>query len=91
MKNIQDSLETLGFNTKETKIILTLTAKGSSTVSALARMIKIPRTTISPILQKLKKRGLIRQTQVSGHQEWELIELKEFYKKLDSAIRVFKD
>src|SRR3989339_324810 len=59
-QNIINALSAYGFDEKETKIYLAGLELGSTTVLELSRRTRYPRTTLYPILEKLRRDGIFK-------------------------------
>lgn len=90
MKNIETSLASLGFEPKETAVLVALYRSGRSTVSRLSRTINMPRTTIATVLESLAKKAAIFRVRVGNHHEWEAVEPKMLYHGAEESLRAFK-
>lgn len=90
MKNLKDALVLLGFSNKEIKIYIVLLTRKSLTESELGRMVKMPRTTIAPILRKLEKREFVERAVVKNHKEWRVVELGIIRERFGKIARLFE-
>ena len=64
MKFDQNNLRTLALSSKEAKILNSLKLKTTNTVTSLAKLTKIPRTSVEFYLKNLKKRGLVEKVKI---------------------------
>ena len=65
-KNIQSTLELIGFSDKEVKIYIELLAVGNTTPAVLARRADLNRSTVYDVLGYLKERGLVSSYKKGG-------------------------
>jgi sugar-specific transcriptional regulator TrmB len=91
MDPIKEAFETFGLRRKEVKIMLGLSTCKSVSTSGLARLIKLPRTTIIPILEELKERDFVEVVRIKNHGEWKMAPLSVFREKLEGALKVFEE
>ncbi len=91
MKSIEDGLKILGLDKREIKVMLGLSTCNTVSVSGLARLIRIPRTTVIYILYQLEERGFVEQVGVQNHEEWRMSQFSVFREKLKVALRVFEE
>ena len=89
MDKIRKALEILGLNEKEIKIILGLSALPHLSESGVSRVTKLPRTTIIPILKKLKERRLVSEIKILGHKRWKIAQFEDIRKELLEAYEAF--
>ena len=90
MRNLEEGFKFLGLTQKEIKIFMGLTIRPSTNVSDLAKTIRIARTTLLPLLMKLKKRGLVREVIVGAHREWQLADYAEIQAKVKDVLDIFE-
>jgi DNA-binding MarR family transcriptional regulator len=90
MRNLEEGFKFLGLTQKEMKIIVGLTIRPTTNVSDLAKTIRVARTTLLPLLTKLKKRGLVKEVLVGAHREWQLSEYGEIQAKLKDVLDIFE-
>lgn len=67
MHTITAGLIAFGFTEKEARAYLAGCELGATTVLALARRTRLPRTTLYPILEKLRRGGYFKLSKVRGH------------------------
>ncbi len=79
----------LGLSHTETSILVALAKQSPASISNLARLTKIPRTTVTFLLGKLKKRQLVEKIKVNNHFEWQALESNTVSKRLVQAINKF--
>lgn len=70
-------MNTLLIDTKEKSILAALYKSGQSSVSNLAKVTLINRTTLYPLLEKLVKKGLVSNVQFEGKNLYEAISLHD--------------
>lgn len=80
------ALEGIGLSEKESRALLCLFERGSITVSDMARVLNIPRTTAAIVLDELKSKGYAERVKVRGHFEWEAADLSSI---VDDTARRF--
>ena len=90
MNSNKTNIEVLGLSKREALIFSALRTREHITVSDLAEKIKIPRTTTSFLLNKLKKRKLAEKISVKNHTEWRLVPREELTKKFRKILRAFE-
>lgn len=93
LKNLEELLQSLGLNEKESKIYLTLLGLDESLPSSIARKSGLKRPTTYVILQQLQKKGLVSHVKRHGslyfrsvHPKLLLEEQKTRLEKLELAI-----
>lgn len=84
-------IESLGLEPKEADVFLALTELGRSTISGLARKLKMPRTSLYNAIEKLSGDGFIGEVKVGNHKEWEAVSPKAFYRKTKERIEDLQD
>ena len=77
----RESLQLLGLSATENRVLTTL-RKGDTSVSGLSRTTNISRTSLYPILNRLKKRGLITTTRRGKRQRWKAVSDQKMQQKL---------
>ncbi|GEM_PF-2260553 len=84
------ALEGIGLSEKEARALLCLFEKGSITVSDMARVLNMPRTTVAVILDELKSRGYAERVKVRGHFEWEAVQLSDIVEEASTRFHSFE-
>ncbi|OGZ08694.1 MAG: hypothetical protein A3D65_01290 [Candidatus Lloydbacteria bacterium RIFCSPHIGHO2_02_FULL_50_13] len=87
----KNALRGIGLSEKEARILLSLFEKGSMTVSDLARVVSLPRTTVAFVLDELKVRGYAERVKVRGHFEWEAVEISTIVDDATARFRSFEN
>ncbi len=72
----------LGLTSQELEIFNALKFEKSVLVTKISETSKLPRTTVSFLLKKLKQRGLVEQIKIKQHKEWQLKSNQEISEKL---------
>lgn len=85
------ALEGIGLSEKEARILLSLLEKGSMTVSDLARLVNMPRTTVAFVLEELNRKGYAERVRVQGHFEWEAVDLSTIVDDVVLRFRSFEN
>lgn len=80
----------LGLSKREAIIFSALEICEHATVTNLAEKTKIPRTTVSFLLKKLKRRGFVNKIAIKNHKKWRLVPRDELMKRLRKTIRSFE-
>lgn len=82
--HLQKVIEKLGYKQNESKVYLAALHLGESTVAEIARIVKLPRTSVQVIIENLHKAGMINFFLKKGQKQWVaenpekfLIDLKE--------------
>ncbi|MBI2121048.1 MAG: hypothetical protein HYT94_05505, partial [Parcubacteria group bacterium] len=83
--------EEFGFSAKEGGFLVALLGMKRSTISALGKKTKMPRTTLYTIIEKLEKRGLIHKVRVGNHSEWEVLAPDALYRKVKNSVNDLKE
>lgn len=89
MKNLtKDEWEIFDFTEAEAKIVHALKEKGTLSVSALSRAVKLPRSTVDDALKRLNERRLVRRVSKGYASVWRLVKpvqlAQEFNEVADS-------
>jgi len=74
MEYANNELKILGLSAKEIAIIKRLKQTNSLKVTNLARLTRIPRTSVEFLLKKLNKRGLVEKVKIRNHYEWQKVD-----------------
>src|SRR3989344_4545239 len=89
MKLDSMDLSVFGINEKEGKLLGALQGLSHATISEIARVTNIPRTTASFILRKLKRKKLAENIGIENHDEWRISESSELTKKIGRLYGLF--
>jgi len=90
MKNqTRDEWEILDFSEPEAKVVHALREKGPLSVSALARVAKLPRSTANYALRQLSERRLVRRVSKGYASVWRLVKPKKLERELEEAAEAF--
>lgn len=79
----------LGISEKQEAILNCLEKNNSLKVSVIARLAKIPRTSVAFLLKKLRQRGFVKKIKIGHHYEWQWLDIGEFKSQLQSALNFF--
>ncbi len=90
MKLTQENFRLFGLTSAELGVLNCLISGETMNISELSRTSKINRTTILPVLLRLKKRGLARIVQVGKHKEWKMAALPVIKKIMANHISVLE-
>lgn len=74
MKFYKNNLKILNLSSKEAKILNYLKSNQTTTVTSLAKLTKIPRTSVEFYLKNHKKRGLVEKVKIKNHFEWQKVD-----------------
>lgn len=80
MRKIKDTLENLGLDKKEVEIYLELIKKDNVTVSELSKNIKIDRTTIYDVIQRLMNKGIVSTIKINKSNHYKALRPKKMLK-----------
>lgn len=80
-KEVSEVFETLGFNKKDQLVYLALLGLPPSTLTPLARLVRLPVTTVQSVLGRLEKFGVVNVTKRKSRHIYEALE-PEALKKL---------
>ncbi len=75
MELTKENFRMFGLTSAELKVLNGLFPGKTMNISELSKVAKVNRTTILPVLLRLKKRGLARIVQVDKHKEWKMTAL----------------
>lgn len=89
--DLRDALAAFGFDDKESQIYLAGLQIDSATVLELAKQTGLPRTTIYPIIENLRRRGYFRLRKEKGHTHYVAEPPATFLKRLEERQEKFKD
>lgn len=89
--DLRDALSAFGFDDKESQIYLAGLQIDSATVLELAKQTGLPRTTIYPIIENLRRRGYFRLRKEKGHTHYVAEPPTTFLKRLEERQEKFKD
>lgn len=91
MDNSEVVRSILGLSEVENTVFKLLSSRGRLKVSEITTISKLPRSTVTDILQRLRSRGLVRPTQIKKHTEWKItnnIKLAEKFLNAAEALQV---
>lgn len=93
MERINEILKEIGFEEREIKVYLAIIKEGDSTALKIARTVKIDRTTIYDILEKLIERGIVSKYTKNNSQHFSaltpknlILHFKEKYSLLEHIL-----
>ncbi len=90
-KEIDEILTNFDLNEKEKQVYLTLLQTGQNTITPLAKLVRLPTTTVQSILGRLTKRGIIATTTKKSRHSYEAHDPIVFKKILEEQAKDFSN
>lgn len=77
----------LGLSDKDQSVLRCLSEKKTETVTGIAGVIGMPRTTVEFLLRGLNERGFVERVRVKGHKEWRRVKIEKLTQRVRDVLR----